>query len=104
MSFNTSLSGGWKRLTFCMVKMNWALLMSARRYRTRFPHLAPAAPLAGDGRSAIPLPIPADRDDLVDVEHDVAVVDHEPGAVLDAGQQCAAHGGGKGTHDDSRTK
>jgi hypothetical protein len=24
MSFSTSLSGGWNRLTFCMVKMYWA--------------------------------------------------------------------------------
>jgi hypothetical protein len=26
MSFSTSLSGGWKRLTLRIVKMNWALI------------------------------------------------------------------------------
>jgi hypothetical protein len=30
MSFSTSRSGGWKRLTRRMVKMNWALMGADR--------------------------------------------------------------------------
>src|SRR5918994_3435207 len=41
MSFSTSLSGGWKRLTLRIVKMNWALIAgtvpSCRRWPKRGP-------------------------------------------------------------------
>src|SRR5918994_190759 len=43
MSFSTSLSGGWKRLTLRIVKMNWALIAGTVPSCRRRPKRGPAA-------------------------------------------------------------
>src|ERR671910_209068 len=76
MSFSTSLSGGWKRLTLRIVKMNWALIAGTVPSCRRRPKRG-SGPQPGSGG--------ADRQDLVE-----RLVDDEPGALPHAGQQGAA--------------